>query len=148
MNAALQKALRLLGMREHSSVELTQKLKRAGYLEADIEHALSYCQQAHYQSNERFLEQFCRLSLEKGHGPLKLSYALKQHGFTQDEIDACFAKAQVDWVQLAQEVLQKQGWRFKTSQDTHKQMRFLLARGFPLDVIRLSLKERSEYEDR
>ncbi len=148
MNQDLQKALRLLAMREHSAVELQQKLKRAGYIQADVDAAITECQQQGYQSDDRFAVQFCRVNIEKGHGPLKMAYALKQHGLTQDEIESYFAQAQVDWVELARCVVKKQGWRFKSSEDSSKKMRFLLARGFPVDVIRLSLKERSEYEDR
>jgi regulatory protein len=147
MNEALQKALRVLAMREHSAVELKQKLVRAGYIQTDIEEALTYCQQQGYQNDARFAALFCKVHIAKGHGPLKMAYALKQHGFTQEEIQSYLAEEQVDWVELARRVLIKQGWRFKSSEDHAKQMRFLLARGFPMDVIRLSLRVTTSLSD-
>lgn len=148
MNSALQRALDLLAKREHSARELVQKLQHQGHAPAEIAGALSYCQEHDYQSDARFATSFCRVRIEQGYGPLKIAYALKQHGFTPEDIAHLYDGQAVDWCEVARSVLEKHAWRFKSSNPTIKQTRFLIARGFPGEVIRLSLKERSTYEDR
>lgn len=147
MSNATQKALRWLAVREYSTVELSKKLHQAGHTADETHEALSYCLANDYLNDARFAAQFCRVHIERGEGPLKITFALKQHGLEQAQIQKLFEAAQVDWVRVARRLLEKHRWRFKP-QDVVKQTRFLMTRGFPAQIIRLSLKERSLYEDR
>jgi regulatory protein len=132
----LQAALVFLARREHSAAELTQKLVRKGYARSEVIEVVLSCQQQGYQSDVRFTELLCRTRIAQGYGPLKISHELRQHQVEPVEAEAIFESQQVDWYELADSVLKKHDWRFKSSNPATKKMRFLMARGFSVDVIR------------
>jgi regulatory protein len=148
MNEALQHALVLLQRRDHSAHELTVKLKRLGHDVQTIQQALDHCQHYDHQNDGRFAEQWCRMRIQKGYGPLKIIYELKQHHLSEQVMQQVTDDLQIDWCEQARQVLNKQAWRFKSARDAGKASRYLLARGFSTEVIRLCIKERSEYENR
>lgn len=144
MSKVFQSALAFLARREHSATELTQKLVRQGHAHAEVTKVVLSCQQQGYQSDVRFAELVCRTRIAQGYGPLKISHELRQHQIESALVAATFESQEVDWYELADSVLKKHDWRFKSSNPAAKKMRFLMARGFNVEVIR-SLLNREKY---
>ncbi|HIM95169.1 MAG TPA: regulatory protein RecX, partial [Gammaproteobacteria bacterium] len=72
--------MQMLVRREHSVVELTQKLTTKVFDRADIERALDLLIEQNYQSDERFAAEFIQMRFNQGKGPIKISVDLKQRG--------------------------------------------------------------------
>ena len=93
-------------------------------------------------SDSRFAELFARQRSERGHGPRRIEYELRQR-----EVDAEIVREMVDegeehWNERAATVRQK---RFgnalpESAKDKLKQSRFLAQRGFGTSHIRFALK--------
>lgn len=137
MPKAFDIALRLLTRRDHSAFELRQKLKLKGCEVNDIEEALAECQRLGYQSDQRFVESYCRYRMNQGFGPLKIMQELKAKGVSADLIQRTVYESDVDWLSLAALV-----WKKKTKEcepesllERQKYQRFMLQRGFSAEVI-------------
>lgn len=66
----------MLARREHSQLELTQKLTQKGFQERDIELLLEEFVQLGWQSDQRFAESYSRSRVHKGFGPVRIQYEL------------------------------------------------------------------------
>jgi len=94
-------ALRLLARREHSFRELTHKLVRKGWPEADVENILSELADAGLQSDERYAESYARTRSEKAYGPMRIRAELGDRGIDRALIDKTLRELQVDWFERA-----------------------------------------------
>ncbi len=137
MNKALQCAIQLLARREHSLAELTDKLSQKGYLEAEIEEALTLCQSKGLQSNLRFTESLCRTRIRQGYGPVRIRQELVAKGVERNHIDDILCGEHHQWITHAQEVWTK---KYKMTPNAsfvekQKQRQFLFYRGFTTEMI-------------
>ena len=137
-----QKALRYLSYREHSRLELEQKLQD---FDPDLVDAvLDDLAARDYQSDKRFAESYTRYRIHKGYGERYIRQVLKQRGVQNDIITHVLADYQHTWFELVVEVQQK---RFQTLPNNPKayakQMRFLQYRGFSSEQIRHALNAAS-----
>ena len=124
-------ALKMLMRREHSKLELSQKLQAKGFDIVDINSSISKLVQQNYQSDDRFSEGFILMRFNQGKGPVKIASELKMRGV--DTFDLSI----FDWFKLAKEIRQR---RFGDAssldyKEIAKQKRFLQSRGFNLDQI-------------
>ena len=130
-NKCYSAALKMLIRREHSQLELSNKLQLKGFDDADIKHSIDLLIEQKYQSDERFSEAFILMRYNQGKGPVKISFELKKRGIES------FDLSNFDWFELAKEVREKKfGQNFPLDFKTQaKQKRFLLSRGFGFDQI-------------
>ena len=140
LNQIQQVVLRLLARREYAALELKQLLSKRGYPLSLISQVLADFQSKGYQSDERFAGQCYRSCLSKGYGPLKIAYIFKQNGLSSAWLSVFESTESVDWCQRARDLLEKYKWRFQEGRNAHKPQRFLLARGFPNELIRQALQ--------
>ncbi|HAT6935620.1 TPA: recombination regulator RecX [Legionella pneumophila] len=143
MTKAFDSALRLLSRREHSAMELCDKLKQKGFNLNDVQNALNECQRFGYQSDERYVESYIRARIHQGYGPLKIIQELKNKGVDPELIQSVLQEERDNWVDYALRAWEK---KFKRQDDfsyseMQKQQRFLLYRGFDRDVISKVFKE-------
>lgn len=75
----LERALNLLTRREHSIVELRQKLVAKDCEPSLADEIIDICLEQNYLNLERFAEMFVRNQVQLGYGPRKVQYLLKQH---------------------------------------------------------------------
>lgn len=147
------KAVALLAMREHGSKELKQKLltkfpetsallaeyaEQPGLVKSLVTDVLTLCQENNWQSDERYLEQAVRNYVDKGHGPQKIRQKLQQACYNNDLISAALDWDESDWVELAQQALQKKYGDCNKPTEQKEQarrMRFLQSRGFAPSTI-------------
>lgn len=130
-------AIDYLSRREHSRLELRQKLQQKEYSgSVDLEALLDGLQDANYQSDSRYAESFVRSRILKGQGELKIRQLLMQRGVSRSLVDIALREAEVNWWDLAEQQREKRfGSEYPTDLKARaKQIRFLLMRGFPASM--------------
>lgn len=147
------KAVALLAMREHGGRELKKKLltkfpetdellteygNLPGLVKNLVDEVLELCRNNNWQSDERYVEQAVRNYMAKGHGPMKIQQKLQQNCTDGALISAALDLDEMDWVGLAQSVLEKKYGDYckpTVAKEQAKRMRFLQSRGFPQSTI-------------
>ena len=131
---AFDRALRLLGQREHSARELISKLTAKGVDAATAGLVVDDLRGRGLQSDARFTEAFVHSRIGRGQGPVRIRQELAQRGI---EADLVADALQQDWVALAAAArLRKFGDPSPADRsDWQRQARFLAQRGFPSDVV-------------
>ena len=124
-------AIKMLTRREHSRLELFQKLQIKGFDIDIINNSISKLGQQNYQSDERFAEDFILMRFNQGKGPVRIVSELKMRGINTFDLSA------FDWFELAKEIRQKKFGNQSSLdyKEIAKQKRFLQSRGFNLDQI-------------
>jgi len=130
-NKCYAAALKILIRREHSQLELSNKLHLKGFDDVDIKRSINLLIEQKYQSDERFSEAFILMRYNQGKGPVIISSELKKRGIESFELSI------FDWFELAKEVREKKfGKNLPSDYKTRaKQKRFLKSRGFDFDQI-------------
>lgn len=134
----LDVAYGLLARREHSRYELYKKLKqRDNCAEDNIDELLDLLAADNIQSDERFVESMVRSAINKGQGPLKIRYKLREHGVNSGLIAEYLDNADVDWMDILHQARCKRFGDAKPDDypTQAKQSRFLAGRGFSAEMI-------------
>ena len=123
--------LKMLMRREHSRLELFQKLQTKGFDVDVVNDSISKLVEQNYQSDDRFSEEFIQMRFNQGKGPVKIASELKMRGVNTFDLSV------FDWFQLAKEIRQRKFGDLSSLdfKETAKQKRFLQSRGFTLDQI-------------
>ena len=133
-----KKAMDFLARREHSRLELYQKLKQRQFEPDVINSELSKLLDEGLQSDERFAEAFLRSRIDKGKGPNIILSELSQRGV--DELLASNVIGSIseeEWNDLAYRTMNKKlGNEAELDYDKQlKLMKFLSNRGFTRSQI-------------
>jgi regulatory protein len=130
-----ERALRLLARREHTCVELAQKLSRYVEETDNLEALIDDLAQSGLVSDQRFAEHFIAAK-QKRFGHLKIAHELKIKGLDAESINRLTIGSREQELDAAREVWQK---KFPSppanSGEKAKQMRFLQGRGFSNSTI-------------
>jgi regulatory protein len=130
------RALRYLSRREHSRQELRKKL--LPYAESDIEldELMAKLEAQSWLSDERFAESLVRRKSER-YGSLKIVDELKQQGIEGDSLLEIKERLKVSDAMRAWELWQRKfdSTFTKDPKEKSKQMRYLVSKGFPLNVV-------------
>lgn len=131
-------ALGSLAMREHSSLELQNKLLQKNHPEAVVFALIEELQHAGLLSDERFAECYWRMRSGKGYGPVRITQELKQKGVSDRLIQSALLEADVDFDTLISSVYEKKyrGQPWTDYKEKAKRQNFLYRRGFGHDLIR------------
>ena len=156
------RALRLLGRREHSAKELAMKLKRrpkdraaADTIETEFEFeednpapapikpetVIAELQADNLQSDHRFALSLVRRRAADHYGPMRIRAELKSHGLQATDIEAAFEQSEIDWHQNLTDALARHPDKLKDRTSSLKQAAKYHQRGFPPDLIRQVMKE-------
>lgn len=134
-------ALGSLTRREHARAELATKLQSRFGPSPLIDEALDWLASLNYVDDARFAEVFVRASVQKGRGPERIRRELQQKGVHSELIAQAVGEAETDWLAEARELHQRKfGAPPEDAKARAKQMRFLLYRGFTLDVVNRVMK--------
>jgi len=130
-------AVRLLSRREHSAFEISDKLQKRDFNEAEITQTISELQQGGWLSDERFTEAYIRMRQQKGFGPIRIAIELNERGVKEAIIEAFLDASDESWQQTLVQQYQKKYKNkvIKDYNDKAKRIRFLQYRGFPLEQI-------------
>ncbi|MFD2110233.1 regulatory protein RecX [Thiorhodococcus fuscus] len=140
--AARQQALRLLAGREHSRLELEQKLAVRGFENSVIREALIPLEREGAIDELRLTERYVEERIEKGFGPLRIRSELRHKGVADELIDRCLQVSTETWEARLAAVCDR---RFgaeppEDRADFARRARFLAQRGFPTESIRRLLR--------
>ena len=130
------KALDILSRREHSVLELNQKLQKKFDTEYDIKETISRLKKNNLLNDYRFSESYVVFRKRKGFGPIKISNELKSKGVAEVIIFEVLDN-EGGWDEAANRAFSK---RFKDGPSTDtkillKQKNFLYNRGFDFKEI-------------
>ena len=143
----LDRAIRILAMRDHSEQELRRKLaapvmskngpEALNVTPEEVDNVVEWCIENRYLDDERFVRQFIASRSRKGYGPARVRQELKQKGISRETIEAAMREGEIDWAQLAKEQAQrKYGEPLPTVfAEKVKIQRFLLYRGYLMEDI-------------
>jgi len=130
--------LRLLTRREHSQLELLNKLSLKGFDRYDSQKIIDGLTEEGWQSDERFAESYARYRIKKGFGPVKISYELRQRGITNFDLDAVVLDLADSWLDLLEQLYYKKYTDDGplAQKEWLKRSRFLQQRGFSHEMIK------------
>lgn len=144
--ALLDYALVLLGNREHSCLELKNKLSARSEDLLLISNVIEELIRKGYQSDQRFTESYIRSRVGKGYGEIRLTLELRKKGIDSELIKQTLLAADIDWFEVARQVKEKKfGLTYEISfAKRAKQQRFLQYRGFNFEQIHFAVAKKNE----
>ena len=147
LNSDITKLItKYLSIREHSKLELINKLSKKGFELHEINESIREFSLKNIQSDLRFAEEFLRSRVKKNKGPRLISSELISRGISEGLVSSKIAEIPVDtWRNHAHEALIKKLKSTKLSiKDEDKIYSFLIGRGFDHKMIKYVI---NEYKD-
>jgi regulatory protein len=130
------RALRLLGRREHSRLELERKLRSHEVEPGELARALDDLQAKGFINEQRVLESVLHRRAPRL-GALRVRQELQAKGLAPEAVAQAVQALQGTEVERTREVWRKKfGTPAQDAIERARQMRFLAARGFGSDAIR------------
>lgn len=126
-------AYRLLGRREYSLVELERRIRQKWPEAEEIGDLVGQLAGENLVSDQRYAEAFTRSRVQRHQGPLKIRAAMRGKGVPDSIIATAMEAEQDNWLELAQNWLQKQCPGQLGFKDKQKYYRRLVNRGFTHD---------------
>lgn len=132
------KALELLARREHSRLELRQKLLQRGFPDEPVGLVLEQLAAERLLDEGRYAELYACARADKGYGPLRISRELRERGVPEEIVTATLVALEDDWSAKLHDLHRK---RFKSHRPADaagrmQQTRVLRQHGFTLDQIK------------
>lgn len=137
------KAIEFLARREHTRMELEEKLAKREFPAEAIEIAIDSLAQRGWQSDERFAELFIEQRANKGKGPRLVRHELTKRGISSSLAYDAMRDTEVDWEEVANRTVAR---RFTADADYAKMRRFLESRGFDSAMSRNAIKQLQQAE--
>jgi regulatory protein len=158
LEAAKQKAFRLLSLRPHSEKEMEKKLREKGFPAVVVKETLEKLHDLKYLNDASFSAQWARnLVVNKLWGNKKIALSLREKGFATDLIDSSIeqAREELPEEEAIEILIRKKAAKRETSaldfKEKQKIFQTLMGRGFPPGLILNKLgrikKEDSDGED-
>ena len=143
----LDRAVRILAVRDHSEQELRRKLsapvmgkngpEEIDATAEDYDRVIAWCYEHHYLDDDRFASRFLASRGRKGYGPARIRQELNQKGVARESIEKAMRDCDSDWCALAKkQAIRKYGEPLpREFSEKVKIQRFLLYRGFLMEDI-------------
>jgi regulatory protein len=131
------RAVKLLTTREHSRQELARKLLARAYAADDIDAVLDQLERDDLLSESRLVEQYVAERLQKGFGPVRIRFELREKGLSDTRIEPHLQLEDERCLALIGAAHDRRfgaGSR-EERQTLAKRARFLEYRGFPSHLI-------------
>lgn len=134
-----QSAMNSLARREHSRKDLERKLLAKEFTPEEINHVLDDLAKRNLQSDERFLEAYIRMRMNRGFGPLLIKAELYEYGIAKEMITDAIDENDSSWFEIAKNTYQKKFGNKSANNlpysEKAKRMRFLQGKGFTFTQI-------------
>ena len=134
------RALDLLARREYSRLELKRRLAPHAESEDEIDSLLAELSERQWQSDERYAEAFIH-SKSRSRGRLRLQQELAAKGVDESLVRANLPDRDTELANALAVLHQKFAAPPQDFQEKQKQIRFMLYRGFEMDIVQAALKE-------
>lgn len=133
---AKDKALRLLTFRAHSEKELSEKLKRAGAKEDDIEHILEFCREYGFLNDRTYaLRKAKDLYNLKKYGAQRIKQELYHLGICAEYVEEALSEINFDSDRLLALIRKRIGNDFE-KKNIDKCIRYFIYRGYSINEIK------------
>ena len=103
----LDRAVRILAVRDHSEQELRRKLsapvmskngpEEIDATAEDYDRVIAWCYEHRYLDDERFASRFLASRGRKGYGPARIRQELNQKGVARESIEKAMRECDTDW---------------------------------------------------
>lgn len=129
--------LHLLTRREHSQKQIEQKLVVKGYQREQVSAVINNLTEQNWQDDTRYAESYLNMRSQKGFGPVKIAYELRQQGVDKAKVDELINAKKADWTELLQQLYRRKfaNPTISDNAERSKRIRFLSQRGFPNSMI-------------
>ena len=147
LNSDITKLItKYLSIREHSKLELQNKLSQKGYDLSDIKECINEFSSKDVQSDIRFTEEFIRSKLKKNKGPRLISSELVIRGISDGIINKKISEISYhEWCKAAFLALNKKLNGSSVSiEQKDKIYSFLISRGFEHKMIKYAIDEQKD----
>ena len=136
-NRLFAKGVYLLGMREHSIQEMTDKLNARSELVDIVLAVVDELVENNFLSDERFAESYVRSRQNKGFGPVKIRSEFHAKGITSRLAEEHINANSPEWINVAREQYEKKyGVKpLDSYKEWTKRARFMQGRGFTMEHI-------------
>lgn len=145
----LDKATRILAMRDHSEQELRRKLsaqptfpgkpktEEDPFTPEDIEKVIAWCYEHRWLDDAQFASRFIASRSRKGYGPQRIRQELQGKGIARDLSEAAMENCEIDWQEMARDIAERKfGEQLPTEwKERAKVQRYLQYRGFYMEDI-------------
>ncbi|POT56389.1 recombination regulator RecX [Citrobacter amalonaticus] len=143
----LDRAVRILAVRDHSEQELRRKLsapvmgkngpEEMDATPEDYDRVIAWCYEHNYLDDNRFVVRLIASRSRKGYGPARIRQELNQKGIARAAIEKAMRECDIDWGVLARErAMRKFGEPLpSTFSEKVKVRQFLLYRGYLMEDI-------------
>lgn len=86
--SAKKAAYKILSYRDHSTHEISQKLRAKGFSEETITETLQFLKEIQLLDDQKFASEWSRFRIERGHyGPIRLRRELLSKGLPPEEVE-------------------------------------------------------------
>jgi regulatory protein len=123
-------AYRLLGRREYSLQELSNRISRKWPQAYDVNEFILQLEKENLVSDQRFAESFLRSRVQRHQGPLKIKAELRGKGVADSIISDALETMSEEWAALAAQWLTKYHSGDFSFKEKQKYYRRLVNRGF------------------
>ena len=147
LNSDITKLItKYLSIREHSKLELQNKLSQKGYDLSDIKECINEFSSKDVQSDIRFTEEFIRSKLKKNKGPRLISSELAIRGISDGIINEKISEISYhEWCKAAFLALNKKlNGSIVSIEHKDKIYSFLISRGFDHKMIKYAINEQKD----
>jgi len=137
------RAVRILSLREHSVLELRQKLAQKHTNTEQVEEVIRRCIALDYVNDARFAGVFAQSMARKGKGEVFIKLELRKRGISEDVASTALQGVEGSQEDIAYQWAQKKVvFLSGESPQTRRQKiaRFLSSRGFSFDVVQTVLR--------
>lgn len=143
----LDRAVRILAVRDHSEQELRRKLaapvmgkngpEEIDATAEDYDRVIAWCYEHQYLDDDRFVARFIASRSRKGYGPVRIRQELNQKGIARESTEKAMRECDIAWGELARDqAIRKYGEPLpREFAEKVKIQRFLLYRGFLMEDI-------------
>lgn len=131
-----EKSIDYLSRREHSRLELKQKLLIKKFSLEEINSELDFLIAKDLQSDERFAYAYARSRKQSGFGPRRIECELRERGISESLISSAVDARAAEWRDHMIAVFQRKFSKSTNNKSERgRQFRFLLQRGFSSEMI-------------
>lgn len=155
----LDRATRILAMRDHSEAEFRRKImqtaaraalrnkEQAEEIPAELlEQLVAWCYEHQWLDDVRFAQRFVVSRSRKGYGPQRIRMELTQKGIGRELAETALAEAEIDWYAQAFDVAERKfGLPLPTEwKEKARVQRYLQAKGFFMEDIQSIFRNYSD----
>lgn len=134
---AKDKALRLIEFRTHSERELTDKLKRAGAKDEDIEEILVFCREYHFVDDRRYaIAKAKDLKNIKKYGKRRIKAELYHKGIDAEFVEEAISYLDEDEEDMLLPLVEKKLKGDFEKKNIDKCIRYFIYRGYGFSEIK------------